>query len=106
MKIRNKVSMHKCAASLRRTGLCGSRAVALLGALAFCVYGPGAASGQITGVQIIGLAQGSGTETNVNLAVGGPNDVLQAELVFQPGGSVGWHIHPGPVVVVIKSGTL
>ena len=36
----------------------------------------------------------------------GATDVLQAELIFQPGGTAGWHIHPGPVVVVIKSGKL
>jgi quercetin dioxygenase-like cupin family protein len=32
--------------------------------------------------------------------------VLQSLLVFQPGGDTGWHIHPGPVVVVVKSGAL
>ena len=36
----------------------------------------------------------------------GPVDALQALLVFQPGGETGWHIHPGPVVVVVKSGAL
>ena len=26
--------------------------------------------------------------------------------MFQPGGETGWHTHPGPVVVVVKSGAL
>jgi quercetin dioxygenase-like cupin family protein len=52
------------------------------------------------------LAQGSSADNNVVLHVKGPSDVLQTELVFQPGGQTGWHTHPGPVVVVIKSGAL
>ena len=32
--------------------------------------------------------------------------LLQALLVFQPGGDTGWHTHPGPVVVVVKNGAL
>src|SRR5215216_3187299 len=31
--------------------------------------------------------------------------VLQ-QIVIGPGGSTGWHSHPGPVVVLIKSGAL
>jgi quercetin dioxygenase-like cupin family protein len=36
----------------------------------------------------------------------GPSDVLQTQLIFQPGATTGWHMHPGPVVVVVKSGSL
>jgi quercetin dioxygenase-like cupin family protein len=36
----------------------------------------------------------------------GATDVLQTDLIFQPGATTGWHVHPGPVVVVIKSGAL
>lgn len=78
----------------------------LLAALVLCVYVPAHALGQTYGLQIVPLALGSSSDTNVTLQVGGPNDVLQTELIFQPGGGTGWHIHPGPVVVVIKSGTL
>lgn len=28
------------------------------------------------------------------------------EIVISPGGATGWHSHPGPVVVLIKSGTM
>lgn len=35
-----------------------------------------------------------------------PVDVVTAEVTFAPGASAGWHHHPGPVFVVIKSGTL
>jgi quercetin dioxygenase-like cupin family protein len=34
-------------------------------------------------------------------------DVVTAEVTFEMGGgSAGWHSHPGPVFVVVKSGTL
>lgn len=60
-----------------------------------------------TPLQIIPLASpGTDPEHNVILHMKGATDVLQAELIFPPGASAGWHIHPGPVVVVIKSGKL
>lgn len=47
----------------------------------------------------------------------GPNDVevvrvhqaretVVQQIVFSPGGQTGWHSHPGPVVVLIKAGTM
>jgi len=33
-------------------------------------------------------------------------DVVSTEVHFAPGASAGWHFHPGPVFVVVKSGTL
>ena len=36
-----------------------------------------------------------------------PVDIVTAEVTFaMNGGSAGWHNHPGPVLVVIRSGTL
>jgi len=64
------------------------------------------ARGQVNPLQIIPLVQGYSPENNLNLHVQGPSDVLQAQLVFQPGADTGWHYHPGPVVVVVKNGAL
>ena len=72
-------------------------AVALLVAVAFSQGGP---------LQIIPLARGTDPSHNVILHMKGATDVLQADLIFPPGSTTGWHIHPGPVVVVIKSGVL
>jgi quercetin dioxygenase-like cupin family protein len=72
-------------------------AAALLAVVAFS---------QGSGLQIIPLADGLSTDNNVILHMKGATDVLQTDLIFQPGGTTGWHIHPGPVVVVIKSGQL
>lgn len=58
------------------------------------------------GLAINPLAQGFSTQHEIHLQAKGPNDVLQAQLVFQPGGDTGWHTHPGPVIVVVKSGAL
>jgi quercetin dioxygenase-like cupin family protein len=57
-------------------------------------------------LQINALALGSNDESTVSLHAKGPTDVLQTLLVFQPGGETGWHKHPGPVVVIVKSGAL
>jgi quercetin dioxygenase-like cupin family protein len=84
-----------------RLGGAASAAVLVLG-----LMGSGGVHGQTTPLQIIPQAQGHSTEKHVNLHVNGPDDVLQALLVFQPGAETGWHIHPGPVVVVVKSGAL
>jgi hypothetical protein len=37
---------------------------------------------------------------------GGPADVAVATVTIDPGGSSGWHHHPGIVLVVVRSGTL
>ncbi len=34
------------------------------------------------------------------------SDMLQVRLAFAPGGSVGWHTHPGPALVTVASGFL
>jgi len=61
---------------------------------------------QTSPLQIIPQAQGQSEDKHVNLHVNGPSDTLVAKLVFQPGAETGWHIHPGPVIVVVKSGAL
>lgn len=82
-------------------------AAALAAALVLGLIASGRAHGQdVTPLQIIALAQGSTPDRTGNLHVNGPTDVLQSLLVFQPLAETGWHIHPGPVVVVVKSGAI
>ena len=33
-------------------------------------------------------------------------DIVVANVVVTPGGNSGWHFHPGPVLVVVKTGTI
>jgi Cupin domain len=42
----------------------------------------------------------------IKLATRGPVDVATVHVTFQPGGSTGWHVHPGPALVTVKSGRL
>jgi quercetin dioxygenase-like cupin family protein len=80
---------------------------ALSAAVLVVALSPDIARGQaVSPLQIIALAQGFSPEKTPNMRVNGPSDVLQSLLVFQPGGETGWHIHPGPVVVVVKSGAI
>ena len=41
--------------------------------------------------------------TNV-VHVNSPSDALTAKVTVQPGGSLGWHTHHGPVIVTVASG--
>jgi quercetin dioxygenase-like cupin family protein len=42
----------------------------------------------------------------MKLATRGPIDVATVHVTFQPGGSTGWHVHPGPALVTVKTGQL
>ena len=35
----------------------------------------------------------------------GPVDIYSVHATFDPGGTSGWHSHPGPSLVIVKSGT-
>ncbi len=87
--------------SLFRLGVAASAAVLVLSLT--CL---GHLHAQTAPLQIIPQAQGHSTEKHVNLHVNGLSDSLQLLLVFQPGAETGWHIHPAPVIVVVKSGAL
>jgi Cupin domain len=42
----------------------------------------------------------------IKLQTRGPIDVATVQVTFQPGGSTGWHVHPGPALVTVKTGQL
>ncbi len=47
------------------------------------------------------------TETHeVELRTKGASDVYVVSNVFVPGGNSGWHTHPGPSLITVKSGTI
>lgn len=59
------------------------------------------------------LARGAGGElrihdhnTRLHLHAARPTDVAVVRATLDPGGSTGWHGHPGPSIVVVKTGTL
>jgi quercetin dioxygenase-like cupin family protein len=42
----------------------------------------------------------------IRMRAKGPVDLATAHLTFAPGGTTGWHVHPGPVLVIVKAGTV
>ncbi|WP_455361084.1 cupin domain-containing protein [Streptomyces sp. SYSU K21746] len=58
-----------------------------------------------TGVSGTVLAKGI-SEGALKVRTKGPTDVVAREITVQPGGSTGWHYHPGQLIAVVKSGTL
>jgi quercetin dioxygenase-like cupin family protein len=54
-----------------------------------------------------GLEATSKTDAlDVDLRATGPTEVYMLENRIAPGGTYGWHSHPGPSIVVVQSGTL
>lgn len=92
--------------SSRWRSLSGLALAAAGAVLVFGQIGLRIAHGQVSPLQITPLALGVSPTRTPNMHVNGPTDVLQAQLTFQPGAETGWHIHPGPVVVVVKTGAL
>ncbi|WP_405012464.1 cupin domain-containing protein [Kitasatospora sp. NBC_01539] len=51
------------------------------------------------------LAAGT-CDTGITARVGGRAEVTVQEVTLAPGASTDWHYHPGPLIVVVRSGTL
>lgn len=91
--------------SLRVTLLALACSVAIAGTV-WANHPPG-------GTMVTEMARGTLSEkvkVNVNkvkIQTKGPVDVVTLKVTFaKAGGSAGWHIHPGPVFVVVTSGEL
>ncbi len=88
-----------------RVSLLAIAASVAITANVFASHAPG-------GVTAVPLARGTLAEEikvnvdDVKIHTKGSIDVATLEVTFAPGGSAGWHIHPGPVFVVLKSGEL
>lgn len=46
------------------------------------------------------------SKSGVHLKTKGSLDLATQQIVIGPSGSTGWHSHPGPVLVTVKSGSL
>jgi hypothetical protein len=67
------------------------------------------------GVGVLGIVHARGTNSDeikvhsaagIKLKTGGPVDFVTQQITIAPGGTTGWHSHPGPVLVTVKSGAL
>jgi quercetin dioxygenase-like cupin family protein len=87
-----------------------------IGAMAVLVIAQAAFATPIIGVDTSSLAVGtfdngldahSKTDAlDVDLRSSGPTDVHILQNRIAPGGTYGWHSHPGPSIVVVQSGEL
>ena len=64
------------------------------------------ATAQPGALQITPLAQGFSPERHIQIKTKGPSDVLQTKLALLPMGEIGWHTHPGAVILVVTGGAL
>jgi quercetin dioxygenase-like cupin family protein len=48
----------------------------------------------------------NGTKAEVELQTKGPMEIAFQRITIEPGGTLGWHSHPGPTVVTVRAGTL
>ncbi|MEU1894731.1 cupin domain-containing protein [Streptomyces pristinaespiralis] len=81
-------------------------ALVLTGCLAALAVVPSAANATPgSGVSGTVLAQGT-TDESLRITAKGRTDVVVRTLTIAPGGTTGWHHHPGQVLAVVRSGTL
>jgi quercetin dioxygenase-like cupin family protein len=58
-----------------------------------------------SGVSSTILGRGT-THRDIRLHAKQPTELVFARVTLQPGGSTGWHTHPGPLLAAVESGTL
>jgi hypothetical protein len=101
--------------TMKRLALLLTVAVAALGSLAAAAIAmvaddPGSAGP--TGVHITPLSKGTlassvqAKAAGIEITTNGRKDILITKITVDPGGSFGWHSHPGPVLVTMGKGTL
>jgi quercetin dioxygenase-like cupin family protein len=78
--------------------------VGLAGVVTAVTVAPGGATPP-SGLVNVPLARGTNaSDGTIPLQVG--TDVAMAQITVDPGGSSGWHSHPGGAIIVVKTGTL
>jgi quercetin dioxygenase-like cupin family protein len=90
-----------------------ARGAALLAGFVVVAVGATALASPIVGVQSTNLgvatfesieAKTLSSEWQARIDTKGATDVYVVENKIEPGGTFGWHSHPGPSIVVVKSG--
>jgi quercetin dioxygenase-like cupin family protein len=76
----------------------------LVGVVGAALYGGIALATPPSGLVNILLARGTDA-SNGTLPIQMGTDVVMAQITVEPGGSSGWHSHPGGAIIVVKQGT-
>jgi quercetin dioxygenase-like cupin family protein len=77
----------------------------LLGIVGFAVYGGDVLATPPSGLNNVLLARGT-DQSEGSLPIEEGTDIVVAQITVIPGGSSGWHTHPGGAIVVISKGNL
>jgi quercetin dioxygenase-like cupin family protein len=76
----------------------------LLGVVGAALYGGIALATPPSGLVNVLLARGTdASEGTLPIQMG--TDVVMAQITVDPGGSSGWHSHPGGAIIVVKQGS-
>ena len=78
----------------------------VLGGAAIATPGVGILSAPVHARGTMDDSQNIRSKSGVHLKTKGSVDVATQQIVISGGGSTGWHSHPGPVLVTVKSGAL
>ncbi len=89
---------------MKRTVRWAVASVALAGVVLAVTLSPGGAT-EPSGLTNVPLALGT-NRSNGTLPLQAGTDVAVAQITVNPGGSSGWHSHPGGAIVVVKQGSL
>src|SRR5262245_4411446 len=89
---------------MKRAGIWALLTVGLVGVVTAVTVGPGWATPP-SGLTNVPLARGTGVSDGTIPFQAG-TDIAMAQITVQPGGSSGWHSHPGGAIVVVKAGSL
>lgn len=79
--------------------------IAILGIVAGLLAVSAAAATVSSGVALTVLAKAENME-RFNIEANDGTDVVILTATIEPGGTTGWHSHPGTEIAVVKSGTL
>jgi quercetin dioxygenase-like cupin family protein len=90
----------------------GVATIAVFGVTAAVVLAGARKPAEPSGVHITPLSHGTigskvrADRAGIEIRTKGPRDMLVTSITVDPGGSFGWHTHPGPVLVAVSKGTL
>lgn len=69
-----------------------------------CTLAPQEFAPSATGITAVPIARGT-LASGVNVSVAAETDILNQTVTIAPGGSTGWHGHPGTTIVAVSAGT-
>jgi len=89
-----------------KAAVIASVAVAIAAAVALATPGIGILSAPVVARGTIAEPLKVHSDAQIKLQTKDAVDVVTQQIVLAPGGTTGWHSHPGPVLVTVKSGQL